>query len=198
MILDLKLIALLATGLVQIGNLLWYLKGVYSGETKPHAFSWLIWSAVGFIAGLGQLEAGGGLGAYLTCLAGFTCFMRGVAGLTHGVRTITHGDWLSFFLCSVAIVLWVIVKNPLVAIVIVTFIDLGAFYPTVRKSWNAPYNEPILNMLVIIGLCGMGLYLLAERNLTTVFYPAMVVAAHVLYVVMLVWRRRVVPKVILE
>ena len=35
-----------------------YLKDIWTGRTKPHAFSWFIWALLGYIAGVAQLSDG--------------------------------------------------------------------------------------------------------------------------------------------
>ena len=50
-----------------------YFRGIFSGRTKPHAFSWLVWAvltATGFFI---QLSEGGGAGSWALGLSSIAC-----------------------------------------------------------------------------------------------------------------------------
>ncbi len=43
-----------------------YVRDIFRGNTKPHTYTWLIWSIVTVIAFLGQWVSGGGPGSWAT------------------------------------------------------------------------------------------------------------------------------------
>src|SRR5580698_5703228 len=43
-----------------------YFRTIFSGKTKPHAFSWLVWGILTAIAFGGQIVGKGGAGAWVT------------------------------------------------------------------------------------------------------------------------------------
>ena len=48
-----------------------YIRDIRKKKTKPHAFSWIIWTLVTFIIGFAQLAAGSGWGAVHNLVTGF-------------------------------------------------------------------------------------------------------------------------------
>jgi hypothetical protein len=50
-----------------------YFRDIFKGKTKPHAFSWLIWSVMLTIAFIAQLVEEGGAGAWVTGATAILC-----------------------------------------------------------------------------------------------------------------------------
>ena len=46
-----------------------YIRDIFRGNTKPHTYTWLIWSIVTTIAFFGQWVSGGGAGSWATGVA---------------------------------------------------------------------------------------------------------------------------------
>ena len=49
-----------------LGSSYLYIKDIFRGNTKPHIYTWLIWSIVTVLAFLGQWFSGGGPGSWTT------------------------------------------------------------------------------------------------------------------------------------
>jgi hypothetical protein len=171
-----------------------YFWGMYRGRTKPHAFSWVIWSLVTSIAAAAQLSEGGGLGAWLMAALATIRWSIALIALKKGEHTATRGDWISFILAVVAIAIWVMTKTPLYAVILISIIQIIAFYPTVRKSWTKPEHEAAL--MYILSVCTQLLMIcaLAVKSLITLLYPIVAISVNLLFVAMLLYRRRVIPK----
>ena len=167
-----------------------YFKTIFSGKTKPHAFTWFVWGTLTAIAFASQLAGNGGAGAWVTgftALVSFTIF--GLA-LFKGVKDFPLADWLCLAGCVVATLLWALTNSPLVAVILITIIDAVAFMPTIRKSSHNPTSEPQITY-VLSGLKFIvGIIALTEFSITTVLYPASLVVANFGFVVMLAIRRK--------
>ena len=148
-----------------------YLSDVIKKRTKPHLFSWLTWTIVAGLVFLGQLSAGAAAGAWSAGVVTTMAVLITLFTLRSGVKTGNILDKISLIAALTAIIPWYLTKNPLLSIVIATFIDFAALLPTVRKTVNQPRGEtPSMYTLNIIRqmlvLLAMGQY-----NLTTVIYP---------------------------
>jgi O-antigen/teichoic acid export membrane protein len=74
-----------------------YGRSILKGDTKPHVFSWVIWSAVTLIVFFAQLAAKGGAGAWPTGVSGvITTGIAILAWMRRGELKITRMDWLQF------------------------------------------------------------------------------------------------------
>jgi hypothetical protein len=113
-----------------------YVRSIFVANTKPHAFTWLVWGAVMAIAFLAQLSDRAGAGSWATGLSAAFCLGIGIIALFRGEKHITRGDWIAFTITFLAIPLWVATSDPLWSVLLVTGIDAVAYYPTFRKSYS--------------------------------------------------------------
>lgn len=160
-----------------------YIRSILRGETKPHAFSWIIWASVTFIIFLAQLADKGGAGAWPIGVSGvITLFVAILAYIKKTDHMIAKKDWVIFIIAMSAIPFWYITSNPLWAVVILTSVDLAGFIPTFRKAYYYPNEEKLLfyflmasrNILVIIAL--------ENYSLTTLLFPAATALACILFI----------------
>jgi len=177
-----------AVGLVSYGLYLW---GIYRRTVKPHLFTWIIWGTLAAIGFAVQYVEKGGPGAWnLGAAAGINFVVAGAAGF-YGEKNIFRSDWIAFLIALAAIPVWWMTDNPLWAAVIVSAIDVVAFYPTVRKSWLKPEEEGASAFFIGALQFLLSIFALEKATLTTVLYPAIVVSMNILLVLMLLYRRRV-------
>ena len=168
-----------------------YFWGMYQGKTKPHAFTWIVCALLTSIAAAAQLMEGGGLGGWLMAAAATICWSIAAIALKRGEHTATRGDWVSFVLSFVAILIWLMTKTPLYAVIIISIIQFIAFYPTVRKSWMNPEQEAAL--MYTLSACTQLLMIcaLTAKTLITLLYPFVALGVNLLFVGLLLYRRRV-------
>jgi hypothetical protein len=171
-----------------------YLYGMVKGTVTPHFFTWCIWALICGIGFAAQLHDNAGPGSWVMGFTAVVCVVIAALSLKWGEKVFTRSDKISFALALSAIPLWVVTKNPLWSVILISCIDLAAFYPTVRKSWHRPWSEGTLVYL----LCSIkfGLSLAAMDNLTWVtgLYAASMVLVYGAFYVMLLVRRRVIGK----
>jgi hypothetical protein len=92
-----------------------YLWTIYKGETKPHAFSWLLWGIVTGIGTLAQFQLNGGPSAWALAFVSITCLMISVLSFFIGEKNYTKSDWFALIGCFVAITMWQATDNPMIA-----------------------------------------------------------------------------------
>ena len=138
---DLKIfISILAIILTFIGYVP-YIRDTFTGKTTPHIYTWFIWGFVTAIAFGLQLSGGAGVGAWITLAVVLISALIFVVGLRNGKKDIAPLDTVFLLLSLVALVLWLIAKQPILSIILVCTIDMFGFVPTIRKSWHKPYSE---------------------------------------------------------
>lgn len=171
-----------------------YFRSILAGTTRPHVFSWVVWGTNTSVAFVATLSAGGGAGAWAV---GFSAVITlAVAALAWTQRAdvrITRSDWGFFLAGLAAIPLWFVASDPLWAIVVVTAVELLGFGPTVRKSWQQPWSEPVAFLAILIVRNALVIAALGERTLTTVLFPAAMAVACALLIAILLWRRQGSP-----
>ncbi len=168
-----------------------YFHSIFKKRTKPHLFSWIIWGTVNAIAFAGQWSHGGGAGSWA---AGFTALLSfGVVGLSTvwGEKNITKSDVVAFTGALAAIALWYFTNDPLGAVCLATFIDILGCYPTIRKSYNKPHEEPLFSWVICSLRSVLSLFALGQYSLVTTIYPIAMIFTNGGLALMLFWRRAI-------
>jgi hypothetical protein len=186
---DLKvLLGFIATGLAIISYIP-YIRDMRRGRTKPHAFSWLIWTIITYIAGAAQLAGGGGWGSMVAFTTGTISAWIAFYAFRHRAITITKGDWISLVIALGAIPLWLFTKQPLLSVIIVSIIDLVAFWITIRKTYNLPYSENLAQNLMSTGKHVLTIGAQQHYSWVTILYPVSLAFATASFCIMLLIRR---------
>lgn len=167
-----------------------YIYSIFKRTTRPHPFSWLIWGLLTAIAFFAQLSDGAGAAAWITGFsAALTLFIALLGYLKRHDITISKSDAVMFILSLLAIPLWIITDTPLWSVLMITLIDTAGFYPTFRKSWHRPDQEPILSMTLTVFKHLFTLLALNHYSLITALFPATLLGMNSLFILLLFYRR---------
>lgn len=169
-----------------------YIRDLFNGKTKPHIFSWFIWGIVTTIIFALQASAGAGFGSLVTLTVALIAFFIFFKGLKGGNKNIAKVDIVFLVLALLTIPLWLIVKQPVLSIILLSTIDMLGFIPTIRKSWNQPYSETLSLYAITTFRHGLSLIALAEYNIITYLFPATWVIANAFFAILLIVRRKTV------
>ncbi len=191
---DWKLVFAIAGTAVGIASFIPYIYQILKGQTKPHAYTWLIWSITQGIATAGLYYGGAGITAYGWILSTAVAFATFLLSLFYGTKNITRGDTLVLVGAFAAIAVWQGLHNALLAVLMATLIDFLGYLPTYRKSYAEPWSENIAAWVGYVIGPSLSFFSLAAYNLLTATYILMAVAANLALVLLLLIRRQSVPK----
>ena len=169
-----------------------YFRDIFKNKTKPHLFSWFIFSiTTGIIFAL-QMKGGAGVGGWITLILTFIFFIIFLLSFKYGTKDIKWIDIIFLILALLAIPIWLIAKQPVISVILLTSIDMLGFAPTVRKSWNNPYSETLSMYTVTIFRYILVFPSLETYNLLTLLFPIVWLIANTVLVIVLVYRRKIV------
>lgn len=191
---DLKILFVLLSFLVNGAAFVFYLKGIFKGTTQPHAYTWLIWTLTLGITTAGVWYGGGGYQAIVLGLLTIGTFFVFFLSFKFGTANITVGDTCALIVALLAIAIWVFLENPLLSILIATGIDAVGYWPSIRKSFIDPWSETLDAWVLWTAGTVFSILALASYNVLTLSYYVMGIAANILVLTVLLARRRVVPK----
>ena len=168
-----------------------YIKSIIEGGTKPHVFSWVIWSSTTFIIFLAQLSDKGGAGAWpLGVSSIISLYVAFLAYKKKSDITITRSDWIFFLIAMGSLPLWYFTSDPLLVVIILTSVDVMGFGPTYRKAYRDPYSEK-LQFFTLMGVREFfSVSALENYSLTTLLFPVAMSSATWIFIVMVLIRRR--------
>ncbi len=170
-----------------------YIRSIRRGQTKPHVFSWVVWGMVTVVVSFAQLADGGGVGAWPILVSGtITLYVAALAYQRRGDTAIFRSDWLFLGFALTSLPAWYLTSDPLWAVVILTAADTLGYAPTFRKSWLWPFSENLTfyGLLTLRNLIAIAA--LENYSLTTILFPAVIAATTIVFIVMVLLRRRAV------
>lgn len=171
-----------------------YFRETLARLNTPHPFTWFIWGIIGAIVFIAQITERGGAGSWSTGLVGLFCLVIFFLSLRGTGRPFAFPiyDWIALGTSCIAIVLWVLTKDPTGAVVLVSLADSIGYIPTFRKSMSRPTEESISFYTLTVCSDSVAILALGNYAVSTWLYPAMMIVMSGLLVLFLLWRRAAV------
>lgn len=166
-----------------------YLRSIFGGHSRPHAFTWLVWGLQAVIVFFAQLAKSAGAGTWTTGYTALFCTVIFTLALSRGEKKIVWLDWVTLSCAVLAIVLWIVTKDPLLAVIFTTIAGVLGWVPTVRKSIDKPYEESFASFSIAMVKWFCATMAVESASVTTVLYPATCVITTLMFLSLLVVRR---------
>jgi len=168
--------------------------GIYIGSavkknTKPHAFTWIIWATINAVVFAAQWSKNAGPGSWTTGFTFIACSVVAIVALFRGDAHITRGDKIAFAGGLSTIPLWYFTKDPFWSVILACIVDGFALYPTVRKSWHKPHEESVPQYILDSGRLLIALLAMENITLTSILYPLFVIIIDTTFALALLARR---------
>jgi hypothetical protein len=155
-----------------------YIIDTLRGKTKPERAAWFIWSVLGVIAFVAQLELGATWSLLFTGLDTAGCILAFLLSLRYGVGGWTLLDKVALGIAASGVVISLAAHAPIVALGGVILADTSGSFLTIRKTFLMPESETTISwLLVSLGaLCS--LLLVGTLNVRLLLYPAYLFVAN--------------------
>lgn len=129
--------------IVQLLGIVSYVKNTLRGETKPNRVTWIMWSVAPLIAGTAALMNGAGWAALPTIVSGLSALLVFFSSFVNrqAYWKLETFDYLCGLCSALALILWYITKEPIIAITLAILSDIFATIPTIVKIWKQPKTE---------------------------------------------------------
>lgn len=122
-----------------------YIRDTLRGETKPNRVSWLMWTIAPMIATVAALFDGVRWAVLPVFMTGFVPLLVFIASFVNpkAYWKLEKFDYICGGLSLLALILWGVTKEPLIAIIFSIASDGFAVVPTVAKSLKHPDTESV-------------------------------------------------------
>ena len=167
-----------------------YIKDVFKGTIKPHPFSWFGWGLLDVVIFSAQVVKGGGAGAWVTAVAAVVNIGIAIVSLRRGEKDITWSDWMCCIGAISGVALWLLTSDPLPAVIIASGVNFLAFVPTFRKAYLRPHEEALNIFAFDVVKFLLSILALQALNPTTALFPAVSAVSNVIFIAMILVRRR--------
>lgn len=119
-----------------------YIKSILKGESKPSRATWWIWTFMGGVVGLSYYFSGAENTIWVPLVEFIGPFSIALLSLKYGEGGLEEKtDIICIAGAVISIILWIIFKNPVVALVTNLLVDSFALIPTIKKSYLRPEGE---------------------------------------------------------
>lgn len=187
---ELKLILSFCGILLSLWAFIHYYYSVLKWETKPHIYTWLIFSISLWTAFIIQLQSWGGYGSYVTFIEFLWCLIALILWLKYGEKNITKSDTLCLALALFTLFLYLNFKLAVISTILIILVDILAIIPTYRKSWSKPQEETIVLYLISAWVYIFAILALDSYNFTTFGLPLAIIIADTTFVLYIFWRKK--------
>jgi hypothetical protein len=167
-----------------------YWMSIVGGKTQPNRATWVIWSIVGVILSSSYWAAGarGTIWVPLSYVIG--PIVTSLLGIRWGVGGWTKFDRRCLMGTAVSLVLWILLKSPLVALGLNLLIDFLGALPTIAKTTRDPEGEDRLAWLLFAIGNGFNLLAIEQWTWAIAAYPVYLFVLCVWMIVLLVRPRK--------
>lgn len=172
-LLDWHVVVGIASGVLSIASVVPYVRDMLKGgETKPNAVSFFLWTLLEFIALLAQIKSGASWSVIVVIAVTFnTGLVTVLALIGYGYREYGKIDIVCFLFAILAIILWQVTGQPVLAIVLAIVADAFAAIPTLIKTYKYPHSEQLLSWGLVTGAGLLGIFSTDIVNAANLAYP---------------------------
>lgn len=167
-----------------------YIKDIYRGKTKPHSYTWLIWTILQTTAVIGMISNGAGIGVLSLTIGIFFCAYVWILSFKYGSKNITPFDTFCLIGSLASIAVYIFLKSPLLAVIFVSTIDMIGFMPTLRKIYQEPHTETLSTFAWFIISGTLSVTAISTYSFITLIYPVSLIAANTVCTLLIFWRRK--------
>jgi hypothetical protein len=167
-----------------------YLKDIFAKKTKPHIYTWLIWSIIQGVGVVAMIIGGAGAGSWALIIGTIFVFFIFLLSFKYGTKNITKFDTVCLIAAIITIIIWVIQKDPLISVILVCIIDFTGFIFTYKKIYKEPESETI-SLYFMYALSNMfALLAMNQYTIITSLYTTFLLCANSFCVLLLIVRRK--------
>jgi len=148
-----------------------YFRDVLAGKTKPHAFTWLIWSSLNMFIFYAQIMNNGGPGAWVTGAAAIANGLIFLLALRYGEKNIALLDWLCLLIALTSLGIWLVYPDGELSILLACALFVIGFIPTLRKSFRKAHEETAITFGLNSIKFFIALFALSSVTITTALFP---------------------------
>jgi len=166
-----------------------YLKDIFKKKTRPHSYTWLIWTILQVTGVVTMFNNGAGIGSLALTVGAFFCGYIFILSLKYGTKNITVFDTVCLLGALAAIGVYAFLHDAVLSVILITIIDFAGFLPTLRKAYAEPYSETLSLFVLGVLWSTFNIIAISTYSITTTLYPSCILVANAICCSLL-WARR--------
>jgi hypothetical protein len=171
--------------------------GVYIWQTvvsqiRPHPLSWFLFGILSVTGYWVQRDQGAKAGSWVLLAMSIICFILAVVSFMRGERHFSKAEWAFLIAGCVVFAIYLFTKEPNIAAVLTTLVDMLGYGPTFARGWRQPRKDSVTSYALNGAKFVPSLLAMQPVSVATCFYPATLLVLNTAVALMLVIRRRTV------
>ena len=168
-----------------------YIRSILKGETKPNKATWWIWTLMGAVIGVSYYLSGAVNTIWVPFVEFLGPFSIALLSLKYGEGGLNDKtDIICLTGATISIILWIIFKNPVVALVTNLVIDAFALIPTIKKSYKRPAGEDFWAWFGTGVADGMNLFAVERFSFAILLYPIYMLVSDLIIIIILFFKKK--------
>ncbi|QQS20146.1 hypothetical protein IPL85_01690 [Candidatus Saccharibacteria bacterium] len=180
----------IASGLLMILCVVPYIRDILRRTTKPERATWWVWLGLGVMSVIAQFQAGSRWSLLMTVGSVTGCGAIAFFSLKYGYGHFKKQDTATLIVAALGMVLSQVLHSPLIALLIIVFVDMVGCSLTIVKTWEAPQTETLSTWVMATAAGLLGALSVSNPNLTKLVYPLYIFIGNFIMIAIIYHRRR--------
>jgi len=192
---DVKVVLGVVAGVIAFLAYIVYVVSILRGESKPNRATWWIWAFMGLIVGLSYDAAGAQNTIWVPYVEFIGPLIIAILSIKYGEGSLNDKtDVISLVGALASIALWIIFKNPVVALVASLAVDSFAIIPTIKKSYLRPEGENFWAWFGTGIADSLNMFAVERFSFAILLYPIYMLVSDLIIIVILLLRKKGIMK----
>jgi hypothetical protein len=171
-----------------------YILQTLRGEVRPHPLSWFLFGILSLTGYLVQRDEGARQGSWTLLAMTIICFLFVAVSVARGERRFSRTEWAFVAAGGAVFVIYLFTKEANVAAALTTAIDALGYGPTFTRGWSFPRKDSVTGFGLNAAKFVPSLMAMDPISFATSFYPATLMVLNTAVSIMLIVRRRAIPR----
>lgn len=160
-------------GFIAVIQVIPYFISIFKGDTKPERTTFAIWSLVNIVTVSSYIAVGATTTIFVPLIFAMTSVIIFLLSLKYGMGGFNRLDIACLCISLVAIAIWVITSNPLLALYGNLIASTLGFLPTIKKVYYLPKTENTLSWTLSALASVLNLFAITSTKAGIIILPLM-------------------------
>ncbi|OGI85698.1 hypothetical protein A3A01_00080 [Candidatus Nomurabacteria bacterium RIFCSPLOWO2_01_FULL_39_17] len=192
---DIKVVLGIIAGLIALSAYLVYVISIFRGGSKPNRATWWIWSFMGLILALSYQFSGASNTIWVPYVEFLGPLIIAILSIKYGEGGLDNKtDLICLLGATISIILWIIFKNPVVALITNLAVDSFAIVPTIKKSYLRPEGEDFWAWFGTGLADSLNMFAVERFSFAILIYPIYMLVSDLIIIVILLFKKKGIMK----